>query len=164
MPCSTVVFKCSHGKIISNGCSLFYTPDTARNCTIKAFKKIGHRLQFIDSINISVREFEDVGAWLNNKSGGIISKSEVELSSGLRITEDVDGGHYEPIICLSYRVIAIRGDSCETAFNSGGKYNEKVISLIKNLNINDKLIFSEIKAQGFLRKTLSIRPLEFVIQ
>jgi hypothetical protein len=73
--------------------------------------------------------------------------------------------HYDPVGIESYTVIFHKSDgTVQTQKNTGSRYNEPTIQIMKDLQSGERVTFTNIRISKNWRPDLEARPIEFTIQ
>ena len=165
VPCKSMAVKASQGEITQNGCEILYRPDSVGEAVFRVFRKSAHGLRLVDTVEIAVRLNEQVYAILGAHYGGPITKEEAIAVGGIQVREFVTFyNHAEVRQPKSFRVITIHGDSTRSIFNVGVRFSNATLSLLGDLQPNDKLIIANIQARGVNGRLMAVSPAEFTIR
>ncbi|MES2332631.1 MAG: GldM family protein [Bacteroidota bacterium] len=106
-------------------------------------------------------------AWalVGGKQGGNFNKRVLEVQKGIGAMQQVSPSQAEHIKVDSFSVLIIRNDRSIYNFRNKGAYFERnVHDMLEKLQIDDKVLFSDIYATDLNKKIILLSPLEFLVK
>lgn len=162
VPCNVLRFDVDNGKInkSEDDCEYIIQPEQTGGVTIRVFAG----REEIGSGYFRVRDVPSPDAEIGGRSNGDMRKSSLQAQIG--ITGTLKNFDYDVrFVITHFTLIVLRnGQVVNCITNEGPYFNEEIRAIFHKLNIGDKVIFSNIRYQGYnFNKGGYLQPVELTI-